>query len=235
MIHYHGTPITPNSMLEMMAGRHFCVSWARPDQLKHCLRVGQSVMFDNGAFSAHTQPLRFDKKRNFQFDDAKFYAWLEPILAHPHWAVIPDVIDGSVEEQREMLKRWPFGDAYGIPVWHMGLPLSYLLELCDRFGRVCFGSAGEYWQIGTPKWAGRMDAAFNALVKTFGARLPWVHGLRMLAQGDGQWPLSSADSTNLGRNFKHQDVCIDCFAKRIDAVNPPSLWVERELQTSLLE
>jgi hypothetical protein len=33
MIHYHGTPITPIKAIETMGGKHFCVSYARPDDL----------------------------------------------------------------------------------------------------------------------------------------------------------------------------------------------------------
>ena len=98
MIHYHGTPITPNRYIETMAGRHFCVSYAAPAQLPICLRIGASVMLDNGAFSAFT--------RGLPLDVPGFYRWIEPYLAHPHWAVVPDVIGGTVEQQRAMLATW---------------------------------------------------------------------------------------------------------------------------------
>jgi hypothetical protein len=52
MIHYHGTPISPISALLEMHGRHFCVSHAAPDDVARCHQIGQSVMLDNGAFSA---------------------------------------------------------------------------------------------------------------------------------------------------------------------------------------
>ena len=86
-MHYHGTPISPRAQLERMAGRMFCVSYAVPQDLATCLRIGQSVMLDNGAFSAKT--------RGREFDRDGFYRWIEPILSHPHWAVVPDVIDGT--------------------------------------------------------------------------------------------------------------------------------------------
>jgi hypothetical protein len=225
MIHYHGTPVTPKHALESMAGEHFCVSFFRPDSLKICLRIGQSLMLDNGAFSCKTLGVEFDLQG--------LYNWLDPILAHPHWAVVPDVIDGTVEQQREMTKTWPFGKAYGIPVWHLGLPIDYLLELCDDWGRVCFGSAGEYWQVGSPKWAHRMDESFNALHKTFGQRLPWVHGLRMLGQGEQQWPLASADSTNVAVNHSGKKVCAGCMAKAINKQNPPNHWKHQPLQGAI--
>jgi hypothetical protein len=225
LIHYHGTPITPIKAIETMGGMHFCVSYARPDNLKRCLRLGQSLMLDNGAFSAKT--------RGLPFDINGFYEWVEPLLAHPHWAVVPDVIDGTVEQQKQMVKTWPFRKEFGMPVWHLGLPISYLLELCDTWGRVCFGSAGEYWQIGTPKWSGKMDEAFNAMTNTFGRQLPWVHGLRMLGMSAGPWPLASADSTNVAQNHSERLECAGCMAKRIDSTNPPLKWNVQPLQDSL--
>ena len=225
MIHYHGTPISPMRAIETMGGKHFCVSYARPDDLKRCLRIGQSLMLDNGAFSAKTRGLLFDRDG--------FYAWVEPLLAHPHWAVVPDVIDGSIDEQREMVKSWPFRKDMGIPVWHLGLPISYLIELCDAWGRVCFGSAGEFWQIGTSKWCHRMDEAFNALVNTYGRQIPWVHGMRMLGQSSGPWPLASADSTNVALHHAEHLKCAGCMAKRIDSTNPPTKWNIQPLQEVL--
>lgn len=225
MIHYHGTPISPIKAIETMGGKHFCVSYARPDDLKRCLSIGQSLMLDNGAFSAKTRGLQFDRNG--------FYEWVEPLLAHPHWAVVPDVIDGTEDEQREMVKSWPFRKEMGIPVWHLGLSISYLIELCDLWGQVCFGSAGEYWQIGTPKWCHRMDEAFNALVKTYGRQIPWVHGMRMLGQASGPWPLASADSTNVALHHAEHLECAGCMAKRIDSVNPPFTWNKQPLQEVL--
>jgi hypothetical protein len=211
--------------IETMGGKHFCVSYARPDDLKRCLRIGQSLMLDNGAFSAKTRGLPFDRDG--------FYGWVEPLLVHPHWGVVPDVIDGSEDEQREMVKSWPFRKEMGIPVWHLGLSISYLIELCDSWGRVCFGSAGEFWQIGTSKWCHRMDEAFNALVNTYGKQIPWVHGMRMLGQSSGPWPLASADSTNVALHHAEHLECAGCMAKRIDATNPPTQWKNQPLQEVL--
>lgn len=218
--------MTPRAQLMTMKGRNFCVSFFEPRDADVCLQIGQSVMWDNGAFSVKTRGLEFDRDG--------FYAWVEPKLAHPHWAVVPDVIDGTVEEQRAMVKTWPFRKSLGLPVWHLGLPIDYLLELCDQWERVCFGSTAQYWDIGSDAWCRRMDEAFNALARTFGAQLPWVHGLRMLGQSSGPWPLASADSVNVARNFKDYGKCPDCVAVRIDSTNPPTRWTERPLQESFL-
>jgi hypothetical protein len=224
MLHYHGTPITPRVSLERMAGRMFCVSYAAPSDLRTCLRIGQSVMLDNGAFSTYTRGAKFDRDG--------FYRWIEPHLAHPHWAVVPDEIGGTVEQQRAMVATWPYRKEYGAPVWHLGLPLEYLFDLCNDWPRACLGSSGDYWQVGGSAWRGRMDQTFNALIRQFG-RVPWLHGLRMLGQAEGPWPLASADSTNVGRNFKDGVICADCMAMRIDSINPPTLWTERLIQEEL--
>lgn len=223
MIHYHGTPITPRAQLERMAGRHFCVSYAYPADLATCLRIGQSLMFDNGAFSVFT--------RGLAFDETGFYRWLEPVLAHPHWAVMPDAIDGTEEAQRAMLKRWPFRRELGLPVWHLGLSIDYLLLLADEFPRICFGSTSAFWNVGGTAWCGRMDEAFNALAKR--GSLPWIHGLRMLGMGGERWPLASADSTNTAQNFKRDTGCAECKAAVIDAVQCPLAWAQQPIQEAL--
>ena len=198
-----------------MRGRHFCVSFADARDLETCLEIGQSLMMDNGAFTAYTKGRPMDKPG--------FYAWCEEYLAHPNWAVIPDVIGGSVEEQREYMSDWPFPKELSAPVWHLNLSLEWLQELADTYGRVCLGSSGEFWQIGTRKWEQRMDQAFEMLTKTR-RHLPWVHGMRMLGQSDGRWPLASADSSNIARHHAELNISPEVMAQRIDAVQPQRKW-----------
>lgn len=218
LIHYHGTPLTPRAQLLTMLGEHFCVSYWTPSDLKICMQIGQSVMLDNGAFSAFTQGVKFDA--------VGFAEWCDGLLGHPHWAVIPDVIDGSVDEQRAMRKAWPHPRELSAPVWHLGLPIDYLLELADEYPRVCLGSTAQFWQIRSPTWYGRMDEAFNALAKR--RFLPWVHGLRMLDLGGSEYPLASADSVNVARNFKDRGSIPKDMATAINGRNNPIRWTERE-------
>jgi hypothetical protein len=225
VIHYHGTPITPREELLKMAGKNFCVPFSDSRDGDWCLANAQSIMWDNGKFTAFTQ--------GKVFDDAKLYEWLEPRLGHPHWAVIPDVIDGPVEQQRGLVAQWPFPRHLGAPVWHMGLSIDYLLELADQWQRICFGSSGKYWQVGSSAWEGRADEAFNALAKR--GPLPWVHMLRGLSLCGDRWPFASGDSTNVGRNFKNKgaEVCPERMARRIDAVQCPIKWVSRPEQKDM--
>lgn len=179
MIHYHGTPITPRSALAQMAGRHFCVSHAWPADLDWCLKHGSSVMLDNGAFSAWT-----DGKNT---DWPAFYAWAAPHLRHPHWAVIPDVIDGDEAANDALLAACPLPREYAAPVWHLHESLGRLVRLARDFPRICFGSSGDYAVTGTPAWRARIDAAWSAIHEN-GAR-PWVHMLRAMSEASsGPWP-----------------------------------------------
>lgn len=225
MIHYHGTPITPRSHLLEMAGRHFCVSFAHPADAETCQQIGQSVMFDNGAFTTF--------KSGKTFDSGRFYSWVERRLGHPHWAVVPDVIDGTEEQQKDRLKDWPFDPALGAPVWHLGLSLDYLLYLADRWPKICFGSSGEFWDVGSEKWANRVDEAFNILSQRQ-RFMPWVHMLRGLAMAGQRWPFASADSVNVARNHKDYGRSAETMASKIDRVQCPAQWAMKETQGSLL-
>jgi hypothetical protein len=220
MIHYHGTPISPRSKMQEMQGRHFCLSWAYVSRCKNeteeVLKIAQSVMFDNGAFTAFTKGKPLDMEG--------FTEWVDEFVQHPHWCVIPDVIGGDVEQQRKMINSWDFPTELSAPVWHLGLPLDWLLELCDNYPKVCFGSSAEYWQVGSPPWRKRMDEAFEMLTKTR-KHLPWLHGMRMLGQSGDKWPLASADSSNIARHHAELRISPEVMAQRIDAVQPVRKWV----------
>lgn len=211
-IHYHGLPLTPEVLLLDLAEKHVCISFAtkRDAQVDVSLRLMQSIMFDNGAFTIHQQ--------GGELDVAAYYAWLRPMLRHPHWAVIPDVIGGREYEQREMVLTWPFPKFFGAPVWHLGLSIDYLIELAAEWPRICFGSSEDYWQVGSPSWRGRMHEAFAALEDA--GLSPWVHGLRMMNEA-GNWPLASVDSVNVARNYKDREDMPGRMAGRLDRVNAP--------------
>ena len=114
MIHYHGTPITPIATLLTLAGRHFCVSHARPSDVRRVHQIGQSVMLDNGAFSQW--------KRGYKPDWASYYAWCDEWLDYPTtWAVIPDEIDAGSQMQDALLKEWPHGYPPGADIWQPAL------------------------------------------------------------------------------------------------------------------
>lgn len=223
-IHYHGTPLTPRDELWKMAGKSFCVSYANPGDADVCLRIGQSVMWDNGAFSLYT--------KGKAVDWTGYYRWLEPRLGHPHWAVIPDVIDGDVAANAELVRQWPHRRELAAPVWHMAEPLDVLLEFSQTFPRICFGSSGAYWQVGSEAWCRRTDEAFNALAKV--GPMPWVHMLRGMAVAGKRWPFASVDSVNVARNFKDTSSCPEAMARVIDAVQCPINWKVQPEQMDLI-
>lgn len=224
MIHYHGTPLTPRSVLHQMAGKNFCVSFADTRDADTCLQIGQSVLFDNGAFTAHTQGKALD------IDG--YYAWLEPRLGHPHWSVIPDAIGEDEVHQRRLVGTWPFDKFLGAPVWHIDLSIDHLLRLAEEWPRICFGSAGRYWQLGSPEWCRRVDQAFNALAKRH-QTMPWIHMLRGLNMAGDRWPFASADSVNIARNYKDTNTDPERMARRIDAIQCPVKWIPSPKQEAL--
>jgi len=231
MIHYHGTPLTPRLDLMKMAGKSFCVSFAHPNDADWCLQNGQSVMLDNGAFTTFKKGVKFDVKA--------FSEWVEPKLGHPHWAVIPDVIGGDESEQKDQISRWNHPKELSAPVWHMNLSIDWLVELASNWPKICFGSSGKYWQVGSELWSRKADEAFNALEKR-GLR-PWVHMMRGLSMCGEIWPFASADSVNVALNFKgsksrgYEPVCPERMARNIDARQCPNKWVIKPLQRNLFE
>ena len=197
-IHYHGTPITPMSALNELAGKHFCVSHARPDQADIVQKIGQSVMLDNGAFSKW--------KRGYATDWALYYEWCDYWLAYPTtWAVIPDEIDAPEEAQNQFVLQWPFGSR-GAPVWHMNESIDRLLMLCQVAPRVCMGSTSIYARVLSDPWKRRADEAFTALAHRH-SRLPWIHMLRGMqcCLPQWPWPFGSTDSTDVGRNHNRKN------------------------------
>lgn len=188
-IHYHGTPITPLSVLESLAGKFFCVSFAHPEQVKRCHDIGQGVMLDNGAYTIWKQGGCIDPKA--------FWRWAEPWLeCRTTWAVIPDVIDGTEEQNRELVCRCPHYPEKVAPVWHLHESLDYLTWLADQWPRICFGSSGQYAEVGSPAWHNRIQEALDVC---WGSR-PMIHMLRGMRCSRMPYPFSSVDSTDVARN-----------------------------------
>lgn len=224
MLHYHGTPITPIAVLLTLAGRHFCVSHARPDDVARVHQIGQSVMLDNGAFSKF--------KRGYATDWTEYYAWCDRWLDFPTtWAIIPDVIEAGSQEQDGLIREWPHGQR-GAPVWHMNEPIDRLVRLTENWQRVCIGSTDEFWTVLSPDWRGRMDEAWNAIAKHH-RRLPYVHMLRGMQLSGLEWPFASADSTDVAQNHNRPQNTARAMADRWDAAQCPPRWITREAHPEL--
>lgn len=196
MIHYHGLPMTPTQdMVKAFAGRHAMVSFEHTQQIEIAAEVCQSVVLDNGAFSAWKsgKPLDFNG----------YVEWVTKWLKHPavEWCLIPDVIDGTEGQNDMILHRWPHGLLGGVPVYHMHEDLERLERLVGRYPRVALGSSGEFAEIGTASWWARMNEMMRVACDADGMPKTKLHGLRMLDPVVfSHVPLGSADSCNVARN-----------------------------------
>jgi hypothetical protein len=195
VIHYHGGPITPETCAyRVWRGRHGFISFAEPRQLTLAAAICQSFALDNGAFSFWKQgrPVDWDG----------YYEWCGEWLLHPacDWAVIPDVIDGTEDENDALLREWPFGHR-GVPVWHLNESPERLMELAGEWPRVALGSTAE-WDVSVPSKALERLYDVVPLICRDGRPLVKLHGLRMLSgRITTLVPLASADSTNVARNI----------------------------------
>jgi hypothetical protein len=220
-IHYHGTPITPYPALLELRGKHFCVSYAAPQDIETVHRIGQSVMLDNGAYSLW-------KKGKAKPDWNAYYKWCEPWLNYATtWAVIPDSIDGSEADNNRLLNEWPFRINKGAPVWHIHESHERLQSLLNEYPRICFGSSGEYAEIGTKQWHTRMATTFDYIYNSYEPQeLPAIHMLRGMSLAGSRYPFTSLDSTDVGHHRKQN--APGTMAKDWDSMQCPALWTIRE-------
>jgi len=240
MIHYHGLPITPATVAhKAIDAGHAFVSFRHNDQLTVAIEVCQSFAIDNGAFSAW-------KSGNPITDWTEFYDWALNLKKVPScdFAVIPDVIDGTEQDNDALLKDCPLPNWFGAPVWHLHESLERLDQLANTYVRVCFGSSGEYATVGTQKWWSRIGQAMRVICDDMGRPSCKLHGLRMLdTEIFTKLPFSSADSTNIGRNvgidahWKHgnylpptKEMRAQVMRSRIETHNAPSVWAFHQVE-----
>lgn len=233
MIHYHGTPITPETAAGVaLSAGHAFVSHAAPQSLGIAGTVCQSFAVDNGAFAAWKKGAPIQNWR-------PFYEWAAGCKLMPScdFAVVPDVIDGSEADNDALLAEWPLPKWFGAPVWHMHESMGRLERLAASWPRVCIGSSGEFASIGTAAWWGRMAQALRVVCNDDGQPLVKLHGLRMLnPEVFSRIPFASADSTNIGRNIgidqawrgtyspPGKEARAQVMRSRIESVNAPNRW-----------
>ena len=223
MIHYHGCPITPRSEMHTLSGRFFCHTFDDPRDVKLGHQIGQGNMLDNGAFTAWTQ----GKIPDWQAWAAWASTWL---VYHNTWAVLPDVIDGTEQENDALASEWAWilsGVGVVVPVWHLHESFARLHRLVDSFGRVCFGSSGQFRTVGSPAWHGRVTDAFDRLSDEFG-RVPWVHMLRGMSLAGSHYPFASVDSTDVARNHHQPWHTTRKMVERWDSLQCPPTWTRVE-------
>lgn len=225
-IHYHGTPVTPKRLLDDLTGAHFCVSHWEPRDVAYCHQIGQSVMLDNGAFSAW-------KSGKPILDWNPYYDWCDRWLDCPTtWAVIPDVITGDEDDNSLLCRAWPFRDR-GAGVWHMHESLGRLIALLHTFPRICIGSSAQYAKLLTPSWSRRMDEAWREINRHF-SRTPNVHMLRGMQLVTHHWPFASVDSTDIARNHNRAQNSPASMRARWDAQQCPHSFVCRGEQLEMV-
>lgn len=179
-----------------MIGRHCMVSFAHLQQLDLAFDICQSVALDNGAYPNW-------KAGRAITNWSGYYRLVERWQHHPRFdfSLIPDVIDGTEDDNHRLVSEWPFSKVAGVPVWHLHESLDYLMSLAEQWPRVALGSSGEYATVGTDRWYSRMGEAMEVLCPS-GYPITKLHGLRMLNPAIfTQFPFSSADSTNVSRNI----------------------------------
>lgn len=241
MIHYHGTPITPEvAAVEALTGGHGMVSFAHPDQLALVQNICQSYCVDNGAFSAW-------KSGRPRTNWDPYVEWVAQMINHPRfdWAIIPDVIDGT-ELENDTLAKW-FCRRPGlrerahllVPVYHLHESIERLQILAKDYPRIALGSSGQFATIGTDQWHDRMRDCMAVLCESNGVPKVKIHGLRMLdPEIVALFPFSSADSTNLARNIgidgrwargpygvQNKPARARILRQRIESSVSPSIWM----------
>ena len=238
----HGLPINGTyknrPAIEALTGGSFLASYwyARPgnnklgDQVDQaiCL-VGsdQTLYLDNGAFTAFKKGVTIADDPDY-LDG--FYSWAAAICERCPEAVviIPDVIDGSVDQNVELI-RWSIGSEVPtdklVPVWHLHEPLELLQSYCEDFNHVAIGSSGEFWKVDSPEWRTRVGEMFDFLDSLqsdpeYAACYvrPRLHMLRGIGVMDS-WRFDSADSVNVAVNHNRQargGEDLDSFRDRVE-------------------
>ncbi len=200
---YHGTPLggTRIDVARFASGRHCLIPFLRPEDLPVVAEACTGFCFDNSAYTAW-------KQGNAIEDWGPYYKWCKQWSRHPgfDFALIPDVIDGSEQDNADLIKIWDkkmWHPHYvqGVPVWHMHESLERLQRLSERFRYVALGSSGDYPTPGLPKWWDRMADAMEVVCDDQGLPRCKLHGLRMAAADiTARIPFASVDSTNVAQN-----------------------------------
>lgn len=242
MIHYHGTPCgaTREDVARFLSGRHALIPWVRPEDIGTAAEVCQSFCLDNGAFTAWKSGKPIE-------DWSEYFRWANDWLYHPgcDFAIIPDVIDGSEDDNNALLAKWHQkvkgrNQFRGAPVYHLHESMARLKWLCDHYDRVCLGSSGKWATPGTRNWWQRMVEVMAVCCDDKGRPKTKLHGLRMLDPAIfHRLPLASADSTNAVRNSSsysrfgmysppNASTRMSIIAERIEKHQSAAVWVAPE-------
>lgn len=243
MVKYHGIAgMSKAEVSKFVLGRHVLVSFAYPEHMAVAAEFSSSFILDNGAFTHW----RSGKGR---IDYQAYVDWCYQYHRHPRfdWAIIPDVIEGTEEENNALIDAWP-DDIRGIPVWHMYESLEKLEMCMDLYPVVCLGSSGTNGlsKLGSNAWWKRIDEAMQVFCDSHGRPKRKLHGLRILdPELFTKIPFSSGDSTNAVQN-RNTPERFGCYiapseaqraaiiADRIEVFNSPAIYVKNNHTLPLL-
>ena len=218
MIAYHGGRFSDATIAAGIWRKHHAmISFARNEQIGIAAEYASSFALDNGAFS-----LWRAGQRRPAWDS--YHRWIEAWRNHPgfDFAIIPDVIDGSEEENDDLLAEWPFFD--GVPVYHLHESPDRLVRLANSFSRIALGSSGPYRCTCMLRWWDRMQQIMTMLCGEDDLPTVKLHGLRMLAPAIIEHiPLSSADSAMVARNVNRDSKWSGTFGPRTKAARAITL------------
>lgn len=201
--HYHGGPLWGGDELLKALYRDSgaLVSYARPDQIKKIAAIKCKLVLDNGAFSTWRNGGNDNDQAWWIKHWEGYYDFVGEWLSRIEWFIIPDVIEGTEQENDVLIEQVPaWLMAKAVPVWHSDESIERFVRLCERFERVAIGCCGPHRSIRSAAWKNRMTEAFNAIYVDRNLTVK-IHGLRMLdGRALSQFPFDSADSTNVAIN-----------------------------------
>ena len=190
-----------------MTNRSTLIPFISNTDFNRAIENCSSVILDNSAFTFW--------RNGTKVDDIfwnKYYSWVREIYHTEKldWFIIPDVIMGSESENDRLISKFLKTQKdiakKGVPVWHTNESHERLKLLCDKFERVCIGSANEkvYGKVGSDKWFSNLDLAFSKI--DFNNQK--IHLLRFMKKSNiiklkrfKKYNISfSGDSTNFAQN-----------------------------------
>lgn len=202
-IHYHGGPMWGGKECFNALYGNSCalVSFSRPEQLAKVIEIAKAVTLDNGAYPNWKNAKRKNLIVDWDLYWESYYEWVEAYINSIKWFIAPDVIEGTEEENDELLSKLPEHLKHkAVPVWHSVESIDRLVRLCEEWPRVAIGLCGPHETTMSKPAQDRLEEAFKAIYVDRKLKVK-IHGLRMLdGRVLGKFPLESADSTNVSIN-----------------------------------
>lgn len=218
MIHLHGSPFSGSKndpeVDELCAHLYGTgqvgglVSFMGKSQTELVIKNGKYVWFDNGAFSLWKRLKKLGTLEGFDWDKhwTKFYMWLLKHYSQIDKFLIPDVIEGSEEENDRLINSVPamFKDK-AVPVWHTVESIERFVRLCEEFDTVAIGACGQHQTIMSDACIARLGHAFDEIYHYRNINVK-IHGLRMTDNRVvDKFPFYSCDSTSVVTREKMSD------------------------------